>query len=171
MIRYRLQCKDGHEFEAWFRSSSDYDKQVKRHDVTCPDCGSAKVSKTLMAPKISTSSRARTRAIEAAEAQAETAKQATPPPTAPAPAPVVSEEARQVEMRRQFLALMRHVRSEVEKKAEYVGDRFADEARKIHYEETEPRGIYGETTLEEARKLDEEGIDVLPLPRLPEEQN
>jgi hypothetical protein len=149
MIRYRLQCKDAHEFEAWFRSSSDYDSQVERGEVSCPSCGSGKVSKALMSPQIATSKRE----------------------TTPEPAPALSEAARRAEMQRQFLAMMQHVRREVEKKADYVGDRFAEEARKIHYEEAKPRGIYGEATPEEARKLDEEGIEVLPLPPLPEDHN
>lgn len=153
MIRYRLQCNDGHEFEGWFRASADYDRQIKRREVSCPECGSAKVSKALMAPQIATS---RKRANEPAPGQA-----AEPTP----------EQARQAAMRQQFVALMREVRREVEKNADYVGDRFADEARKIHHKEAEPRGIYGEATLDEAKQLNDEGIDVLPLPRLPEDQN
>lgn len=167
MIRYRLQCKDGHEFEAWFRASDDYDRQVKRRDVTCPACGSTKVSKALMAPQIAPSrSKARAeRRVQSGEGPGE-GRPITP--NVPAPG---SEDARRMEMQRQFLALMHHVRREVEEKAEYVGDRFAEEARKIHYEEAEVRGIYGEATLEEARQLDEEGIEVLPLPRLPDDHN
>ena len=74
-------------------------------------------------------------------------------------------------MQKQFLALMRQVRQEVEKSAEYVGPKFADEARKIHHEEAQPRGIWGEATIGEAKELAEEGIDCLPLPRLPEDKN
>lgn len=160
MIRYRLQCKDGHEFEAWFRASADYDRQVKRREVTCPSCGTSKVSKALMAPQIAPS-RSRARAAE----------QVVPAAAAVEGAQAMSEEARRAEMQRQFLTLMQQVRREVEKKADYVGDRFAEEARKIHYEEAEPRGIYGEATLKEAKELHDEGIEVLPLPRLPDEQN
>lgn len=162
MIRYRLQCKDGHEFEAWFRASDDYDRQVKRRDVTCPECGSTKVSKALMAPQIAPS-RSRGRA--------ERSVQVSERPSAREAHATMSEDARRMEMQRQFLALMQQVRREVEQKAEYVGDRFAEEARKIHHEEAEARGIYGEATLEEARQLDEEGIEILPLPRLPDDHN
>jgi hypothetical protein len=149
MIRYRLQCRDGHEFEAWFRSSSSYDRQVRRGQIACPECNVTKVSKAIMAPGLAT------RSAETAESN-------------PANAP---EGAKHAEARREFLALMRKVRREVETHAEYVGPNFAEEARKIHYEEVEQRGIYGEATSEEARGLKEEGIDFLPLPRLPEDQN
>ena len=70
-----------------------------------------------------------------------------------------------------LMQMMREVRKTVEENAEYVGDRFADEARKIHYEESEKRGIYGEAKPEDARALIEEGIEVHPLPRLPEDSN
>lgn len=149
MIRYRLQCRDGHEFEAWFRSSSSYDRQARRGQIVCPVCNVTKVSKAIMAPGLAT------RSADAAEAN---------PSSAP-------QRAKQAEARRELLALMRKVRREVETHAEYVGPNFAEEARKIHYEEVEQRGIYGEATSEEARGLREEGIDFLPLPRLPEDQN
>ena len=167
MIRYRLQCHKAHEFEAWFGSSAAYDRQAKRGQVSCPECGSTKVSKTLMAPGVATrgGGSARERAERAGEERAIAAEQQA---VSPAPAPPADPR---VEMQRQFLALMRQVRQEVAKNAEYVGPKFADEARKIHLKEAEARGIWGEATLEEAKELHEEGIDCLPLPRLPEENN
>ncbi len=148
MIRYRLQCQKHHEFEAWFKNSADYERQAQRKLVTCPHCGSAKVEKALMAPNVSTS---RSKSGEMTVANPEATAQA--------------------EKKLQLLALMRQIREEVEKNAEFVGPRFAEEARKMHYEEVEKRGIYGEATLEEARELHDEGIDFLPLPQLPEDQN
>ena len=148
MIRYSLQCHKHHEFEAWFKSSADYERQAKRKLVTCPACGSAKVSKALMAPNVSTS---RKKSTEITVANPEAAAEA--------------------EKKREFLNLMRQLRAEVEKNAEFVGPRFAEEARKMHYEEAEKRGIYGEATLDEARELHEEGIEFLPLPQLPDDQN
>jgi hypothetical protein len=148
MIRYQLQCDKHHEFEAWFKSSADYDRQAKRKLVTCPDCGSAKVQKALMAPNVSTS---RAKQAEVTVANAEATSQA--------------------EKKRELLKLLRQLRTEVEKNAEFVGPRFAEEARKMHYDEVEKRGIYGEATLEEARSLIEEGIEFCPLPKLPEDQN
>ena len=158
MIRYRLQCKKKHEFEAWFGSSAAYDTQAKRGQISCPDCGSTKVSKTLMSPGVATRSSERA------------------PPTPSVPARVEEATAtpandRQAEMQRQFLAMLQHVRQEVEKNAEYVGPKFADEARKMHHEEVEARSIWGEATLEEARELVEDGIDCLPLPPLPKDKN
>jgi hypothetical protein len=149
MIRYRLKCSKKHEFEAWFKSSADYDSQAKRKLVTCPECGTAKVTKALMAPNVSTKKGKSSNEMTVANAPA----------------------ASQSEQRRQLLGLMRKLRAEVEKNAEYVGPRFAEEARKMHYEEIETRGIYGEATAEEARQLAEDGIDFYPLPTLPEDQN
>lgn len=161
MIRYRLVCHKKHEFESWFSSSSAYDKLAKKGQVECPDCGSKKVTKTLMAPGVATRGRADDERRSLPD---------TPAPSVPAPTPN-PEMVQHAEMQRQFLSLMRQVRAEVEKKAEYVGPRFADEARKIHLKEAEERGIWGEATLDEARELAEDGIDCLPLPRLPEDNN
>ena len=149
MIRYRLQCQSGHEFEAWFRSSAGYDRQARRGEIACPECNVTKVSKAIMAPGLATR----------AEGPADTKSM------------VPQEAAKRAEVQREFLALMRKVRHEVESHAEYVGPNFAEEARKIHYDEVEQRGIYGEATSEEARELKEEGIEFLPLPPLPEDQN
>ncbi len=140
MIKYQLVCDNDHEFAGWFRSSEDFDKQVKRKLVDCPDCGSKKVEKALMAPNVSTSRK----------------KAAELPP----------------EKRAELINAMREIRKKVEENAEYVGPRFAEEARRIHYKETdEGKGIYGEATLAEAKELAEEGIDFMPLPVLPEDQN
>lgn len=170
MIRYRLQCNKRHVFEAWFGSSAAYDKQAKRGHVECPECGSTKVEKTLMSPGVATSEK-RDYRRERAE-RAESVGALVPAAAAAVDAvPVSAETAERVELQRRFVEVMREIRKEVVAKAEYVGPRFADEARKIHHEETEKRGIWGEATLEEARELAEDGIDCLPLPRLPEDKN
>lgn len=151
MIRYQLQCDADHTFEAWFGNSSAYDKQVKRALVACPQCGSTKVDKCIMAPNIGTkgNKKADTQIIKAAN----------------------NDAAEQSPSYAELRALMRRMRKEVEKNAEYVGPNFAEEARKIHYDEAEARGIYGEATMEEAKSLHDEGVEFLPLPPLPEEQN
>jgi hypothetical protein len=147
MIRYDLICDQGHAFDGWFRDSKGYDEQAARGLVSCSVCGSAKVAKQLMAPGI----------------PAKSNKQDA------APQRMV---AGPVDPRLQMMMqMMREVRKQVEANAEYVGDRFADEARKIHYQETEKRGIYGEATADDAKALIEEGIEVHPLPRLPEDGN
>ena len=145
MIKYRLQCKKKHEFEGWFSDSATYETQAKRGLVACPDCGSTKVSKAMMAPSVATRSR-----------DSE-------------PVQHSRDDAKRLAVQREMLDLMRKVRKQVEENAEYVGPRFAEEARKIHYEETEARGIYGEASIDEAKELAEEGIGVLPLPPLPED--
>lgn len=137
MIRYSLVCADGHEFDGWFGSSDAYEVQARNGDVICPHCGSAEVSKALMAPNVATS---------------KGADDAGPPDA-------------------EIAEAVRKVREHVEKTADYVGDKFAEEARKIHYEEVEPRGIYGEATPSEAVELKEEGVEFHPLPSVPEDQN
>jgi hypothetical protein len=149
MIRYQLTCKADHRFEGWFRSSGDFDKQAKRGVIACPSCGSTKVGKALMAPAVATR---------------ETGESAARKPRKGRSAPHVSAPP-------EFMEMFRKLRREVEAKAEYVGPRFAEEARKIHYEEKEQRGIWGEATISDAKELADEGIDVMPLPVLPEDQN
>jgi len=147
MIRYTLRCSNDHEFEMWFRSIADYDRAIGADEVACPVCGQSKVEKALMAPAVAG-------ARKGDPGKEERVKLAVPDP-------------RQQAMRETLLAL----RKQVTENADYVGPRFAEEARKIHYNEVEARGIYGEATSEEAQALTEEGIGFLPLPSLPEDRN
>ena len=146
MIRYDLKCEAGHGFDGWFSGSAAFDEQAGRGLVACPTCGSTRVEKALMTPAVPVRTNRRSAAAKV---------------FTPAPDPRAAE----------LLALMRKLREHVESTADYVGDRFAEEARRIHYEEVEARGIYGEATAEEARDLIDEGIEVAPLPRLPEDGN
>ncbi len=155
MIRYRLQCAAKHEFEGWFRNADAFERQGKRNLIVCPDCGSTEVTKALMAPNVVTSkSRAARKAPPAA-----------PVPQSHAPQRVANSG------QRELLQMMRKLREEVIAKSEYVGPRFAEEARKIHNEEVEERGIYGEATSAEVKDLAEDGIEIYPLPVLPEDHN
>lgn len=151
MIRYRLQCHAGHEFEAWFRNADAFDRQAKRKLVACPQCESTKVTKALMAPSVVTSKTA--------------AGKASPEPPAAEPQRVANAG------QRELMRMMRKLREEVIAKSEYVGPRFAEEARKIHSEETEARGIYGEASQNEIKELVEDGVEIYPLPTLPEDHN
>lgn len=160
MIRYSLACKDGHGFEAWFPSAADYDKQVKRGLVSCVQCGSTKVEKAVMAPSVSS----RTRRKGAAEPPTPSA---SPPAAAPATRLAAAPSPEHAEM----LAALRRLREEVVAKSDYVGPRFAEEARKIHYGEEPARGIYGEASGEDVKALHEEGVACYPLPELPEDKN
>ncbi|MEM6665197.1 MAG: DUF1178 family protein [Pseudomonadota bacterium] len=160
MIKYTLACHDRHGFEVWFRSSSDCDTQLERGLVICPSCGSSEVAKALMAPQVRT-----TKGKDQVPVPIEPAN---PPVEAPvAGGPSGGPMANPVAIR----AALRELRDKITESADYVGPKFAEEARKIHFGETEERGIYGEAAPEEVKALVEDGVDVLPLPMLPEEQN
>lgn len=156
MIRYNLACDAGHGFESWFPSSASYDEQAERGFVTCPICGSPKVAKGMMAPAIARGSRA--------PVASETEAAPSVPPD-PEPLPMIAEPERQLR------AMLRAVRDHVVKTADHVGPRFPEEARRMHYGETPPRPIYGEASPDEARALVDEGIDVAPLPTMPDDRN
>ena len=158
MIRYTLRCERGHAFESWFQSSSAYESQVKRKLVTCPVCGSAKVEKAIMAPQIvSKKGRESAAPAPAAAAPAETPRRASTPL-------MMAQE-------RELRAKLRELRDHIVKNADNVGERFPNEARKMHYGDIEHRPIYGEASPEEARSLIEEGVEVSPLPVLPDDRN
>jgi hypothetical protein len=165
MIRYALHCEQGHDFESWFQNSNAYDKQVKRGQVACPICGSAKVEKAMMAPRL-------TRAETGdAPAQPEPAPSpaAQPPaaPMRPPGAPVALMSPSEQELKKK----LKELRDHIVKNADYVGARFPEQARKIHYGEVEHRSIYGEASPDEAKELHEEGIEFHPLPILSDDFN
>lgn len=141
MIRFSLVCDKDHDFEAWFRSNDDFDTQAKRGFVECPACGSKKVGKALMAPAVSTGRKKDQIALAMGEAQ------------------------------KQALAQLKTMAEKIRENADYVGDKFAEEARKIHFGETEARGIYGEATLDEARALADDGVEFMPIPVFPDDRN
>jgi len=150
MIRYDLICEKFHAFDGWFRDSAAFDEQAVAGLVTCPVCGSLQVEKQLMTPGLPVrANRCREEAPQRRQLAA-----------GPADAKM-----------RELVEAVRRLKAHVEANADYVGERFPEEARKIHYEEAEARAIYGEASLEEAAALNEEGIDVHPLPKLPEDGN
>jgi len=155
MIRYTLKCERDHAFESWFQSSSAYDAQVKRKLVSCPVCDSTRIEKAIMAPQITKKGRERSEA--------------------PPPVPVASEDASPAPLmmtqERELRAKLKELRDHVTKNADNVGNRFPTEARKMHYGDIEHRAIYGEASADEAKALSDEGIDVMPLPVLPDDRN
>ncbi len=168
MIRYTLNCEQGHTFESWFQNSAAYDKQAKRKLVTCPVCGSAKVEKAIMAPRLARADAAEhAPPMPAAPPVPMPVPAPTPSPALPAKAPVAIMSSQERELRQK----LKELRDHVTKNASYVGPRFPEEARKIHYGETEHRSIYGEASPDEAKQLHEEGIEFHPLPILPDEFN
>ncbi|MGB7431936.1 MAG: DUF1178 family protein [Ahrensia sp.] len=141
MIKFSLACEHDHSFEAWFRDSADFDTQQKRGLLECPLCGSAKVGKTLMAPSVSTGRKKDDMAL-------------------------ANTQAMQAEM----FEAMRKMAKHVKENAENVGDKFAEEARKIHYGETDQRGIYGKASKDDVAALADEGIAFMPLPDIPDDE-
>jgi hypothetical protein len=152
MIRYTLRCEQSHSFESWFQDSGAYDSQVKRKLVSCPVCGSAKVEKAIMAPRI-VSKKGREKA------------------PAPAEAPANEPTSLMMAQERELRAKIKELRDHIVKSADNVGERFPNEARAMHYGDKEHRPIYGEASPEEARALIDEGVEVSPLPTLPEDRN
>ena len=139
MILFDLRCTKGHVFEAWFRNNASYDSQAKAGAVACPACGSRKVEKAPMAPRIGKGGEAKV--------------------------PVVASE--HAEIRKQLTEL----RSKIEANCDYVGNKFAEEARRIHYGETERRDIYGEASDDEAKELHDEGVKFARVPWLPRQDS
>lgn len=145
-MKFSLHCNNDHRFEAWFRSNEDYETQAKRGFVECPECGSIRVAKALMAPSVATGAAkdARKEAVMVAAGQA---------------------------MRKEMLDKMREIARQVKAQADDVGERFPEEARNMHYGEADPKPIYGKASTREVENLLDEGVEIMPLPDLPEELN
>ena len=138
MIQYSLKCENDHGFDSWFASADAYDKLADNGMVSCAVCGSTKVSKAIMAPRVRTTK----------------GKEAPAAPTLPTEKSA-AEKA------------MAEMRAQVEQNSEYVGTNFATEARSMHLGDAPERAIYGEAKPEEAKSLIEDGIPVTPLPFMP----
>ena len=141
MIRFSLCCEHDHDFDGWFRDNADFDKQKMRGLVSCPVCNSPKVEKALMAPSVQT---ARKRDKVALSMNAE---------------------------QKQLMGKLKELTDKMKQNADYVGDKFPEEARKIHFGETDPRGIYGEASPDEVKELLDDGVEIMPLPNIPDDTN
>lgn len=141
MIHFCLHCHNEHQFDGWFRSNDDFEKQNHLHLIACPKCNSNQVEKTLMAPAVSTSQKRENLAI-----------------------------GMNIEQQK-MLDTIRELTKKIKQNADYVGDKFSQEARKIHFGEVKPRAIYGEANQQELTNLLEDGLEVIPLPTLPETKN
>lgn len=159
MIHYNLRCDKGHVFESWFQSSSAYESQEKRKLVNCPVCGSAKVERSIMAPQIVSKKGRDSRAND------------VPAPAQPAEVTATGSTPLLMAQERELRAKLKELRDHIVKNADNVGERFPNEARKMHYGDIEHRPIYGEASPEEARSLIDEGVEVSPLPVLPDDRN
>lgn len=143
-MKFALHCENAHEFEAWFRSNDDYETQAKRGFVECPICNSAKIAKSLMAPAVSTgrAKDERKHAVAIAAGQA---------------------------MQREMFEKMREIAKQVKANATDVGDKFPEQARQMHYGEKTAAPIYGKATPDEVEALVDEGVEIMGLPDLPDE--
>lgn len=160
MIRYALVCENRHEFESWFPSSDAYEAQSARGLVTCPACNVAKVEKQIMRPSLGRSTPSPAAEIAGPPPAAE-----SPAPSPPQPVAVFSERERELR------AMVKAFREHVVKNAENVGQEFPDQARRMHYGEIEHRSIYGAASPVEVKELLDEGVELHPLPMLPDERN
>jgi hypothetical protein len=151
MIRYALACETGHRFEAWFSDSAAFERQRAQGHVGCPECGDQRVEKALMAPAVAPARRTEAPLSgQPAPGQALSPDRSGPPP---APAPIADA--------------VRALHKTLREKADYVGDRFAQEARRRHVEDGDARPVWGEATLGQARELLDDGVPIAPLPPLP----
>ena len=171
MIKYQLVCAKDHEFEGWFQSSGSFSEQSEQGLVSCPMCNSNSVRRALMAPNLASPKTRKSRPPVPQPTVAGSSAANLPAPTAPAAAsmPGRSFPPEAVEKMAELLGEMRNLQNKIKAECRDVGKNFAEEARKIHYGEVEPEGIYGEVTSEEREQLDEEGIEVLQMPWLPKD--
>jgi hypothetical protein len=158
VIRYSLVCHKSHGFESWFPNSAGYDRQAKRGMIACPLCGSTKVEKAIMAPRVARKDKSSVAA--SIEDRAPAAPVETPTPVA-----MMSPQEKE------FRAKLKELRDHLTANADNVGKKFPEEARRMHYGEIEHRSIYGEASAQDAKELHEEGIEFHPLPVLPDERN
>jgi hypothetical protein len=173
MIKYALRCERGHEFESWFTNSAAYDSQRKRGLVSCPGCSSVKVEKAIMAPRLGRGESAVAGPPPGPPPALPAAAVPTPVPMGPMPLTPPGKETVAIMSppERELRKKLKELREHIVKNADYVGQSFPEQARKIHYGEVEHRSIYGEASPEEAKELHEEGIAFHPLPILPDEFN
>ncbi len=156
MIHYQLRCTAEHSFDGWFRDSDAFDGQAKRGLLACPICGTSEVSRALMAPAV-----AKPRPAPAP------VERPAPPAPAAAGSAVAGQPVAGGALPDQMRAMLQRMRAEVERRCDYVGEDFTEEARRIHRGEATARGIYGEATPEQAESLADEGIEVAQIPWVP----
>ncbi len=174
MILYDLRCRRGHVFEAWFRDSAAYDDQAEASEVACPTCGTKKVEKAPMAPRLAKGSLAKGSLAkgsgETGEVQRAEAQISETGPTETGTTETGTAETETAKAAEAMRAL-RGLRRKVEDNFDYVGPQFAEEARKIHYGESDAHNIYGETSDQEAKELHDEGVAFTRIPWAPRQDS
>ncbi len=174
MILYDLKCRKDHVFETWFRDSAAYEEQVAAGAISCPTCGSRKIAKSLMAPRLGKSGRNRdARGDARGDVRADAARQKAPGASAPGGSEgrMATRAVKETAETAELMGHLRELRKKVEDNCDYVGREFAEEARKIHYGEQDPRNIYGETSDEQAKELHEEGVTFNRIPWAPRQDS
>ena len=160
MIRYALKCNCELSFESWFKSADAFDALVASRMVTCPHCGSDQVKKSLMTPGVRASRKQATEPEHVENAPSDTAM----------PESVLPENMMTNAPDPKLVEAMKTLREHVEKTSDYVGNKFAEEARAMHDGDRPHRPIYGEAKAEDAKKLIEDGVPALPLPFIPRQK-
>jgi hypothetical protein len=179
MIKYQLICDNAHSFEGWFQNAEAYDKQFALGAIACPVCETTSVKKALMTPSLASPKMRKTPAERAPSTSvpSNTNQQTGMAPIAsPSGAPALAKSPEKpsektpekvVEQMAELMSELRQLQRKIRSECRDVGNDFAEEARKMHYGEAEPEGIYGHATEEERSELDDEGIDIVELPLLP----
>ncbi len=167
MIHYNVRCGNGHEFDGWYSDSAGFDRLVGRGLVECPTCGDTQVRRAVMAPAVSRREALPPSVPYSPAAAAPTPAASQVPAPLPGQPPAGPMAMTGGPLPDQMRAMLQRMRAEVEKRCDYVGPSFAEEARKIHRGESEERGIYGETTPEQAEALSDEGIEFARIPWVP----
>jgi len=178
MILYDIKCRKDHVFETWFRDSAAYEEQVAAGAISCPTCGSRKIEKALMAPRLAKSGRNRdargdARGDAREDARTCAARHKAPGVSAPggSEGKMATRAVKETAESAELMGQLRELRKKVEESCDYVGGEFAEEARKIHYGEQDPRNIYGETSDEQAKELHEEGVTFNRIPWAPRQDS
>ncbi|HEY1058858.1 MAG TPA: DUF1178 family protein [Limnobacter sp.] len=154
-IIYDLECEYAHRFEGWFRSADDFDSQREQKLLTCPECGTGAIRKVPSRINIG---------------QARSHETPTANVAAPSASTIADHKANTVDVATAFVMAKQAIQALI-RHSEDVGDRFAEEARKIHYDEAPIRAIRGQASPEEFEELRDEGIDIIALPHLPQEDD
>lgn len=166
MIVFDLRCGHGHVFEAWFRSSSDYESQRARSLISCPLCNDTMIDKAVMAPNIGAKSNQRASASPPPEQRTEQLPaevRGAPAASTNLPAPPVQKGGPALEEAKRVLAQVAVLQAQMLEKSQWVGKAFVDRARAMHQGDEPAQLIHGQATPQEARELAEEGVAVAPL--------
>ena len=175
MIKYSLICEFDHSFEGWFSDSASFEKQCEHVLIACPECGNSKIRRALMTPNLSVGKHRNQRAVpdgvsktEVSPVEGPSSREQNPNISLPSDKQIKEQSKQQISPE-QVITMVRHVRRYIEANGRNVGDKFAEEALKIHYGEKKQDTIYGTCTPEEGELLADEGVEFAEIPLLPKD--